>query len=433
MAKRSEFIIGVIGLGYVGLPLAIEFANVFPVFGFDINKVRINQLNLGIDTTKESDLEKFRKSLNYGRDESINSGLICTSNLEDLSCCNVFIITVPTPVNKNNEPDLGPLIKASAMVGTILKLNDLVIYESTVFPGCTEDECVPILEKYSRLEFNKDFFVGYSPERINPGDKIHTLSSIKKVTSGSTPKIALKVDELYNRIILAGTYLAPSIKVAEASKIVENSQRDINIAFVNELAKIFGVLGIDTIDVLQAASTKWNFLNFKPGLVGGHCTSVDPYYLAKKSQIEGYTPEIILAGRRINEGMGRYVAQEFIKLMISNDIKVQNSNILILGITFKENCADIRNTKVIDIISYLYEFNCNVFVYDPWANASSVKIEFGLDLLDSLELDIKFDGVALCVSHELFKEFDFTNYCHDKHVVYDVKGFFNIEQVNGRL
>ena len=362
--------IAVIGLGYVGLPLARLFATKFPVIGFDINKNRIKELNSGVDSTLEVADEVLQDVLITS--PILEKGLFCTDRVEDIADCNYYIITVPTPVDSTNRPILTPLYKASETVGKVLKNKDIVIYESTVYPGATEDECVPVLEKISNLKFNIDFFVGYSPERINPGDKQHTVEKILKVTSGSTPKIGEKVDELYSSVITAGTHLAPSIKVAEAAKVIENSQRDINIAFVNELAKIFNLMDIDTHDVLEAASTKWNFLPFKPGLVGGHCIGVDPYYLAQNAQTFGYHPEIILAGRRMNDGMGKYVASEVVKLMVQNDKKVKGSNVLVLGITFKENCPDVRNTKAVDVITNLIKYGLNVDIYDPLASKNEV-------------------------------------------------------------
>ncbi|MDB4584161.1 nucleotide sugar dehydrogenase, partial [Draconibacterium sp.] len=383
--------IAVIGLGYVGLPLAVEFAKKFLVVGFDINQARVDELNSGHDATLEVEDDNLQSVLvsssplptgqaGLEKGDSRGIGLSLSTNPNDIAPCNIFIITVPTPTDKNNRPVLTPLIKASETVGKVLKKDDIVIYESTVYPGATEEDCVPVLEKFSGKTFNKDFFVGYSPERINPGDKLHTVTKIKKVTSGSTPEIGKIVDDLYNTIIVAGTHLAPSIKVAEAAKVIENSQRDINIAFVNELAKIFSNLGIDTKDVLEAAGTKWNFLPFTPGLVGGHCIGVDPYYLAQKAQESGYNPEIILAGRRMNDGMGAWVASQVIKLLIAKGHSVKGSKVLVLGITFKENCPDIRNTKAIDVINELKQYSCDVDVYDPWANKEEVKEEYEIDL-----------------------------------------------------
>lgn len=413
--------IAVIGLGYVGLPLARLFATKFPVVGFDINKSRVAELMNGHDSTMEVEDEILQSALVKKEELQNSNGLFCSAELEDIENCNYYIITVPTPVDKNNRPDLTPLYKSSESVGKVLKQGDIVIYESTVYPGVTEDECVPVLERVSGLKFNEDFFVGYSPERINPGDKEHTVEKILKVTAGSTPEIGKKVDELYARVITAGTHLAPTIKVAEAAKVIENSQRDINIAFVNELAKIFNMMGIDTQDVLEAAGTKWNFLPFKPGLVGGHCIGVDPYYLAQKAQELGYHPEIILAGRRMNDSMGQYVASEVVKLMLKNDQKVKGSNILVMGFTFKENCPDVRNTKVVDVIKNLREYGTNVTIYDPLANPEEVKHEYDLTTTKSLPSE-KFDAVVLAVAHKEFLEMDLDLLKNGNTVVYDVKG-----------
>lgn len=411
--------IGIIGLGYVGLPLARLFATKYPVVGFDISENRVKELNSGKDSTLEVDDDVLKAVLKQSN--SSHNGLFCTNITTELSECNIFVVTVPTPVDHTNRPILTPLYKASETVGTVLKKGDIVIYESTVYPGATEEECVPVLERISGLVFNKDFFVGYSPERINPGDKEHTVEKILKVTSGSTPEIGKKVDELYASVIKAGTHLAPTIKVAEAAKVIENSQRDINIAFVNELAKIFNLMEIDTHDVLKAAGTKWNFLPFKPGLVGGHCIGVDPYYLAQKAQAFGYHPEIILAGRRMNDGMGKYVASEIVKLMVQHDMKVKNSSLLALGITFKENCPDVRNTKAVDVISNLKSYGINVDVYDPWASKEEVEKEYGLSLLDKLP-NTTYDTIVLCVSHSEFLSLDLNGLKHEKSLVYDVKG-----------
>ena len=410
--------IAIIGLGYVGLPLARLFATKFSVVGFDINSKRISELMSGIDSTLEVDTETLQSVLVSENSES--NGLFCTNQLDHIADCNYYIITVPTPVDKNNRPILTPLVKASETVGAVLKKGDIVIYESTVYPGATEEDCVPILEKISGLKFNIDFYAGYSPERINPGDKEHTVDKILKVTSGSTPETGLKVDNLYKSVIIAGTHLAPTIKVAEASKVIENSQRDINIAFVNELAKIFNLMDINTHDVLEAAGTKWNFLSFKPGLVGGHCIGVDPYYLAQKAQEFGYHPEIILAGRRLNDSMGEYVASEAIKLMINSDVKIKGSKILVLGITFKENCPDVRNTKAVDVISALKEYGTEVTIYDPWANEKEVFDEYGLISTRKLPSE-NFDAIVLTVSHNEFINLDFESLKHEKSVVYDVK------------
>lgn len=430
--KLSDAKIAIIGLGYVGLPLAVAFAKKYPVIGFDINQSRIDALRKGIDHTLEID-EPELTSVNITSPNGV--GFYSTNKLEDLSDCNVFIVTVPTPTDKHNRPDLTPLYKASETVGKVLKVGDIVVYESTVYPGVTEEECIPVLEKVSGLKYNKDFFAGYSPERINPGDKEHTVTKILKITSGSTPEIAEHVDQLYKSIIVAGTHKASCIKVAEAAKVIENSQRDINIAFVNELSKIFNRMGIDTHEVLEAAGTKWNFLKFKPGLVGGHCIGVDPYYLAQKAQELGYHPEIILAGRRLNDEMGAYVAQEVIKLMIHKDIPVKSSNILVLGFTFKENCPDVRNTKVIDIINELNTYNTKVTVYDPWAKPSEVLHEYNLKTLNSFEevSAQKYDAIILTVSHEEFKDLNLSEIKSNRCVVYDVKAFLNKEEVDSRL
>ena len=411
--------IAVIGLGYVGLPLARLFSTKFPVVGFDINQSRVNELMSGKDSTLEVEEELLKSSLKNSNSEEV--GLYCSTDLEDIKSCTYYIITVPTPVDKNNRPDLTPLYKSSETVGKVLKKNDVVVYESTVYPGVTEEECVPVLEKVSGLKFNEDFYVGYSPERINPGDKDHTVEKILKVTSGSTPEIGKKVNELYSEVITAGTHLAPTIKVAEAAKVIENSQRDINIAFVNELAKIFNMMGIDTHDVLEAAGTKWNFLPFKPGLVGGHCIGVDPYYLAQKAQEIGYHPEIILAGRRMNDSMGQYVASEVIKLMLQSDIKVKGAKILVLGITFKENCPDVRNTKVVDVIKSLKEYGVEITIFDPLANPSEVQHEYNLETTNEMPVG-KFDSIVLTVAHEEFMNIDLDNFKNNGAVVYDVKG-----------
>ena len=411
--------IAVVGLGYVGLPLARLFATKFPVVGFDINQKRVKELMTGLDTTLEVENDLLQSVLKEKPSDA--NGLYCSANLEDTKNCNYYVITVPTPVDKNNRPDLTPLYKSSESVGKVLKKGDIVIYESTVFPGATEDECVPVLERISGLKFNEDFFVGYSPERINPGDKEHTVEKILKVTAGSTPEIGKRVDELYASVITAGTHLAPTIKVAEAAKVIENSQRDINIAFVNELAKIFNMMNIDTQDVLEAAGTKWNFLPFKPGLVGGHCIGVDPYYLAQKAQEIGYHPEIILAGRRMNDSMGHYVASEVVKLMLQNDQKVKGANILVLGITFKENCPDVRNTKVVDVIKNLKEYGTNVTIYDPLADPQEVQHEYGLTTTRELPTG-KFEAVVLTVAHKEFLDLDLDQLKNGQTVIYDVKG-----------
>ena len=390
--------IAIIGLGYVGLPLAVEFAKKYDTLGFDINNNRIDELNSGHDSTLEVADDNLKAALHLDK----SNGLKLSCNVNDLKSCTVFIVTVPTPVDKNNRPVLTPLVKASEMIGQVLKKDDVVIYESTVYPGVTEDECVPVLERISGLQFNKDFYAGYSPERINPGDKEHTVEKILKVTSGSTPEVGKKVDDLYKSVIIAGTHLAPTIKVAEAAKVIENSQRDINIAFVNELAKIFGLMNINTHDVLEAAGTKWNFLPFKPGLVGGHCIGVDPYYLAQKAQEYGYHPEIILAGRRLNDSMGEYVASEVVKLMIQKDVRIKEAEVLVLGITFKENCPDVRNTKVVDVVASLKEYGTNITIYDPWANEEEVAHEYGLISTRKLPTN-KFDAIVLILTHSHYQ------------------------------
>ncbi|MEM7186046.1 MAG: nucleotide sugar dehydrogenase [Bacteroidota bacterium] len=429
MNMKENPTIGIIGLGYVGLPLAVAFAEKYAVVGFDINEERVNQLRAGNDRTLEVETNDLQRVLTT---EGI--GMHVTSKAADLARVDVYIVTVPTPTNKYNQPVLTPLQKASETVGNVLESGNIVIYESTVYPGVTEDICVPILEEKSGLEFNKDFFAGYSPERINPGDKEHTVTKILKVTSGSTEAAAAYIDALYASIITAGTHLAPSIKVAEAAKVIENSQRDINIAFVNELSKIFRLLDIDTQAVLEAAGTKWNFLKFTPGLVGGHCIGVDPYYLAQKAMEEGYNPEIILAGRRMNDGMGSYVAHEVVRLMIQKDCRVKGGNVLVLGITFKENCPDIRNSKVIDVISELENYNLNIDLHDPWANAEEVSQEFGLTLIsDHKELRSNYDAVILAVAHAEFKELDVPSFAKDNSVIFDVKSFLDQSIIDGRL
>lgn len=415
--------IAVIGLGYVGLPLAVEFGKIMPVVGFDINATRVKELSQGHDRTLETSDEDLKGAKN----------LTYTTNLDDTRECTIFIVTVPTPIDKFKRPDLTPLIKASESVGKVLKKGDIVIYESTVYPGATEEECVPMLEKYSNLKFNVDFYCGYSPERINPGDKVHTVTKIRKVTSGSTPEVATFVDELYKKIIVAGTYLASSIKVAEAAKVIENSQRDINIAFVNELALIFNKLDIDTQEVLQAAGTKWNFLPFSPGLVGGHCIGVDPYYLTHKAQEVGYNPEIILAGRRLNDNMGIYAANRTIKLMIQKGHTIADSRVLVLGMTFKENCPDIRNSRVIDVIRELEDFGCQVDVYDPWADFDEVKHEYQVEMLSGIK-DVKaYDAIVLAVAHNQFNLKDIEHLRKKNTVLFDIKSFFGKNDVDGRL
>lgn len=414
----------VIGLGYVGLPMARLFSTKYKTVGYDICESRVEALMAGHDDMLEVSDELLQKAL--------RSGLKCTSNIEDIKDCNFYVVAVPTPVDKNNNPDLSPLYEASTTVGSVLSEGDVVVYESTVYPGVTEEECVPVLERVSGLKFNEGFFAGYSPERINPGDKLHTVEKIKKVTSGSTPEIGQYIDAVYNSVLEAGTHLAPSIKVAEAAKVIENSQRDINIAFVNELSKIFNKLGIDTYDVLEAASTKWNFLPFMPGLVGGHCIGVDPYYLAQCAQRHGYNPEIILAGRRMNDGMGEYAANQTVKLMMKKGIQVLGSNILILGVTFKENCPDVRNTRVVDLYNSLKEYNLNIKVYDPWADHDIVKSHYGIDLESKLPEE-KFDAVILAVAHDQFKDMDIHSMVNDIHIIYDIKGILPKEMVDGRL
>ena len=416
--------IAVIGLGYVGLPLARLFSTKYETIGFDLNQARVNTLMTGHDATLEVPDDILQSA--------IDNGFKCTSDIEDIRHCNFYVVAVPTPVDENHNPDLTPLYGASTTVGKVISKGDIVVYESTVYPGVTEDECIPVVEKISRLKYNVDFFAGYSPERINPGDKLHTVEKIKKVTSGSTPDVAQIVNEVYASVITAGTHLAPTIKVAEAAKVIENSQRDVNIAFVNELSKIFTRMGIDTQQVLEAASTKWNFLPFKPGLVGGHCIGVDPYYLAQCAQRFGYNPEIILAGRRMNDGMGEYVANQIVKLMLKKGIQVLNSNILILGFTFKENCPDVRNTKVIDIYNALKEYNLNITVYDPWASQEIVKREYEIEVINTLPQN-KYEAVVLAVAHQKFDGLDIKYYLKDLSVVYDVKGFLPEMLIDGRL
>jgi len=412
----------IVGLGYVGLPLAHAFSSKYKVVGFDIAQWRIDELRSGHDRTLELSDEQVK--------EALSNSMEFTNQLDDIKDCDIYIVTVPTPIDKHKKPDLTPLLKASESIGKVLSKGDIVIYESTVYPGATEEDCVPILERVSGLKFNEDFFCGYSPERINPGDKEHTVTKILKVTSGSTPEIAQKVDELYASIIIAGTHLAPSIKVAEAAKVIENSQRDINIAFVNELAVIFGKLGIDTNAVLEAAGTKWNFLPFRPGLVGGHCIGVDPYYLTYKAQEVGYNPEIILAGRRLNDNMGIYVANQVIKLMIKKGQKIEGAKVLVLGITFKENCPDIRNSRVIDVIHELQEFGCSIDIYDPWADKEEVKREYGLGLIENGKLDMgEYNAIVLAVAHDKFKELDVK--VIKNQIIYDIKS--TLDQSDGRL
>ena len=441
----SSIRIAVIGLGYVGLPLAVEFAKKYPVVGFDINRHRIEELNEGHDATLEVEDALLQSVLRKGDwaaqtpSEDVEPGLFLSDSLIHIQDCNVYIVTVPTPVDKNNRPDLTPLIRASETIGKVIKKGDVVIYESTVYPGCTEEDCLPVIEKVSGKKYQVDFFAGYSPERINPGDKVNTVLTIRKITSGSTPETAEYVDQLYKSILLNGTHKAPSIKVAEAAKVIENSQRDINIAFMNELAKICSYFRIDTNDVLEAAGTKWNFLKFKPGLVGGHCIGIDPYYIAQKAEEAGYHPEIILAGRRMNDGMGAWIANQVIKLMISRDKVIKGAKVLILGITFKENCPDIRNSKVIDLVVELKSYGCKVDVYDPWADRAEVKHEYSLDLLDgfgeSSEIPglSSYEAVVLAVSHDKFLTLDLASLNKANAILYDVKGFLPRELVTARL
>lgn len=422
----KEIKICVIGLGYVGLPLARLFSTKYKTIGFDMNARRCEALMAGHDATLEVSDELLQDAIN-------NHGFRCTADIDDIRDCNFYVVAVPTPVDENNNPDLTPLYGASETVGKVIAPGDIVVYESTVYPGVTEDECIPVVEKVSGLKMNKDFYAGYSPERINPGDKQHTVEHIKKVTSGSTPEIGRLVNEIYSSVITAGTHLAPTIKVAEAAKVIENSQRDINIAFVNELSKIFTLMGIDTQDVLEAASTKWNFLPFKPGLVGGHCIGVDPYYLAQCAQRYGYNPEIILAGRRMNDGMGSYVADRVVKLMLKKGIQVLDSHIIILGFTFKENCPDVRNTKVVDIVKALKEYNLNITIYDPWANPAAVEREYGLTVVNELPVGQKFDAAIAAVAHREFEGLDISALLKPKHVIFDVKATRPRHECDGRL
>lgn len=414
----------VVGLGYVGLPLARLFSTKYQTVGYDMNQKRVDALNCGHDSTLEVSDELLLSA--------IKNGFRCTTNLDEIKDCNVYIIAVPTPVDDNNRPDLTPLIGASTTVGHVISKNNIVIYESTVYPGVTEEECLPVVEKVSGLKFNIDFFAGYSPERINPGDKEHTVEKIKKVTSGSTPEIAEIVDNLYNSVLVNGTHKAPSIKVAEASKIIENSQRDVNIAFMNELSKIFNAMGIDTNDVIEAAASKWNFIKLKPGLVGGHCISVDPYYLIQKAQVYGVLPRIMYNARRLNDGMGAYVANQVVKCMNKKGVMVKDAKILILGITFKENCPDIRNTKVVDIYATLLEYTNNITIYDPWANVESVKHEYGIDIVNVLPIDT-FDTVIMSVAHKEFLSLNVKSLVNKEHVIYDVKGVLERQYIDGRL
>lgn len=423
----AEIRICVIGLGYVGLPLARLFSTKYQTVGYDMNQKRVDELMGGHDSTLEVSDELLQDAIT-------KHGFICTTDLDRIKECNFYVVAVPTPVDVNNRPDLRPLWGASETVGKVISKGDIVVYESTVYPGVTEEECLPVVERVSGLKFNVDFFAGYSPERINPGDKEHTVEKIKKVTSGSTPAIANLVDEVYNSVLVNGTHKAPSIKVAEASKIIENSQRDVNIAFMNELAKIFNAMGIDTNDVIEAASSKWNFIKLKPGLVGGHCISVDPYYLIQKAQVYGVLPRVMSAARRLNDGMGDYVANQVIKLMNKKGVLVKDSKILILGFTFKENCPDIRNTKVIDIYTTLKEYTINITVYDPWANIERVKHEYGIEIFNSIPCDTKYDAIILAVAHNGFKPMNIRSYLnHEDGVVYDVKGVLDTKIIDGRL
>ena len=415
----------VIGLGYVGLPLARLFSTKYPTVGFDMNQKRVDALMTGHDATLEVSDDLLQDAIN-------NHGFVCTTDIEQIRDCNFYVVAVPTPVDEDNYPDLAPLRGASETVGKVIAKGDIVVYESTVYPGVTEDECLPVVERVSGLKFNEDFFAGYSPERINPGDKEHTVEKIKKVTSGSTPEIADLVDQVYNSVLINGTHKAPSIKVAEASKIIENSQRDVNIAFMNELARVFNVMGIDTHDVIEAAASKWNFIKLSPGLVGGHCISVDPYYLIQKAQVYGVWPRIMMTSRRLNDTMGEYVGQQVIKLMNLKGVLVKDAKILILGITFKENCPDIRNTKVVDIYSALHEYTSNITVYDPWANAEHVMKEYNTPIVNTLP-DEKYDTVILAVAHKEFLSLDIKSMLNEKSVVYDVKGILPRDLIDGRL
>lgn len=426
ICNNMEIKIAVIGLGYVGLPLARLFSTKYKTVGFDMNQKRVDALMAGHDATLEVSDELLQDAIN-------NHGFVCTTDLDKIRECNFYVVAVPTPVDVNNRPDLRPLWGASETIGKVISKGDIVVYESTVYPGVTEEECLPVVERVSGLKFNVDFYAGYSPERINPGDKLHTVEKIKKVTSGSTPEIADIVDGVYNSVLINGTHKAPSIKVAEASKIIENSQRDVNIAFMNELAKIFNAMGIDTRDVIEAAASKWNFIKLSPGLVGGHCISVDPYYLIQKAQIYGVLPRVMFAARRLNDGMGNYVAEQTIKCMNKKGLLVKDAKILILGVTFKENCPDIRNTKVVDIYTSLEEYTKNVTVYDPWANKENVKREYDIDIVSELPADEKFDAVILAVAHNQFKELNIKSLVVDNGVVYDVKGILDRTIIDGRL
>ena len=425
-------VIAVVGLGYVGLPLAIEYGKKYRVIGFDIFEPRVAELNAGKDHTLEADLVGMKQARDlYETTKKV--GLTLTSDISELKQVNTYIVTVPTPIDRFNTPDLKPLLSASELIGKTLNRGDIVIYESTVYPGCTEEDCVPVLEKFSGLKFNQDFYCGYSPERINPGDKVNTLTKIKKITSGSTPEVADIVDALYNSILENGTHRAPNMKVAEAAKAVENSQRDVNISFMNELALICDRVGIDTNDVIEAAGTKWNFLKYRPGLVGGHCISVDPYYLAHKAKALGYEPQVILSGRAVNNSIAKFIADKTLKLMIQKDHKIKDSNVLILGVTFKENCPDCRNTKVVDIATELEDFGCRVDIYDPWASPEVVRHEYGKELIAAVDPEKRYEAVVACVSHNQFKTFDFKKYREQGAVIFDVKGFVPRELVDARL
>ena len=434
----TERVIAVVGLGYVGLPLAIEYGKKYRVIGFDIYEPRVAELMAGKDHTLEADLVGMKQARDLYEQGTKNKeqrpiGLTLTSDVNELKKANTYIVTVPTPIDRFNNPDLKPLLSASALIGETLNKGDIVIYESTVYPGCTEEDCVPVLERVSGLRFNVDFFCGYSPERINPGDKVNTLTKIKKITSGSTPEVADLVDALYNSILLNGTHKAPNMKVAEAAKAVENSQRDVNISFMNELALICDRVGIDTNDVIEAAGTKWNFLKYRPGLVGGHCISVDPYYLAHKAKSLGYDPKVILSGRAVNNSIAKFIADKTLKLMIQKDHKIKDSNVLILGVTFKENCPDCRNTKVVDIATELEDFGCKVDIYDPWASPAVVKHEYGKELIAEVDPEKEYAAVVACVSHDQFKTFDFKKYREQGAVIFDVKGFVDRSLVDARL
>lgn len=433
MTLSTEQRIAIIGLGYVGLPLAIEFGKKYRVIGFDVNKMRVAELEKGEDHTLEADLQGMKQACDLHKASDGKKGLTFSSDSNDLYQADIYIVTVPTPIDRFNNPDLTPILKASETIGKTLNSGNIVIYESTVYPGCTEEDCVPVLERFSGLKFNQDFYCGYSPERINPGDKINTLTKIKKITSGSTPEIAEVVDNLYNSILENGTHRAPNMKVAEAAKAVENSQRDVNISFMNELALICDRVGIDTNDVIEAAGTKWNFLKYRPGLVGGHCISVDPYYLAHKAKSLGYYPQVILSGRSVNNSIAKFIADKTLKLMIQNDHKIKGANVLVLGVTFKENCPDCRNTKVVDIVTELEEFGCKVDIYDPWASPEIVKHEYGKDLISDIDPTKQYEAIIACVNHNQFKTIDFRKYKEQNTIIFDVKSFIDRELVDCRL